>query len=96
MQQLCDELGPHYFDFIFIDADKTNYLNYYELGLQLLRSGGLMVVDNVLWYGHVVNHDDNRPQTRAIRLLNNHIMTDNRIDASLLPIADGVFLVRKK
>lgn len=84
------------FDFIFIDADKANYVAYYELALELITPHGLIAVDNVLWSGDVINPDNTRAQTREIRKLNQHIKNDTRVDVSLLPISDGLFLVRKK
>jgi predicted O-methyltransferase YrrM len=84
------------FDFIFIDADKTNYLNYYECALQLLAPNGVIAIDNVLWSGEIINPDDTRAQTKAIQALNLHIKADERVDISLLPLADGLFLIRKK
>jgi predicted O-methyltransferase YrrM len=84
------------FDFIFIDADKTNYLEYYELALQLITPTGLIAIDNMLWSGDVINPSNTRPQTREIRKLNAHIREDTRVDVSLLPIADGLFLVRPR
>jgi caffeoyl-CoA O-methyltransferase len=84
------------FDFIFIDADKSNYDNYYEKSLQLLRKGGLIAIDNVLWYGKVadVNINDNR--TQKIRDFNTKLAQDSRIDLSLIPIGDGLTLAMKK
>jgi len=84
------------FDFAFIDADKDNYLAYYERSLQLLRSGGLIAVDNVLWGGSVADPSDQRSSTLAIRALNAHIARDERVSSSLAPIGDGLFLVRKR
>ena len=84
------------FDFAFIDADKENYLAYYERSLELLRAGGLLAIDNVLWGGSVANPGDERPTTQAIRALNKHIARDTRVSCSLVPIGDGVFLVRKR
>jgi predicted O-methyltransferase YrrM len=84
------------FDFIFIDADKTNYLNYYECALQLISPKGVIAIDNVLWSGQIINPDDTRAQTKAIQDLNLHIKTDQRVDISLLPLADGLFLIRKR
>lgn len=82
------------FDFIFIDADKTNYLNYYELALKLISPKGIIAIDNVLWDGNVINQDDVSAQTREIRKLNDRIKQDERVTVSLLPIADGLFLVQ--
>ena len=83
------------FDFAFIDADKENYLNYYERTLQLLRPGGLMVIDNTLWSGDVADVTRQDPETCAIRALNQHLHTDSRVQISLLPVADGLTLARK-
>ena len=84
------------FDFAFIDADKVNYQIYYELVLQLLRPGGLLLVDNVLWSGSVADDSIQDESTCAIRDLNTHIHQDNRVDISMLPVGDGLTLVRKK
>jgi predicted O-methyltransferase YrrM len=84
------------FDFAFIDADKDNYLAYYERCLALLRTGGLLAIDNVLWGGSVASPDDQRASTRAIRSLNDFIRQDERVSISLVPIGDGLFLVRKR
>lgn len=84
------------FDFMFIDADKRNYPNYYELGLELLRPGGLIVVDNVLWSGRVVDPTDTDKRTVAIREFNQKLHTDERVDISLVPLADGLTLARKR
>ena len=83
------------FDFAFIDADKTNYDNYYERCLGLVRMGGVIAVDNVLWSGDVVNADSEDEDTRAIRAFNEKLHDDRRIDLSLVPIADGLTLARK-
>ncbi|RJG04752.1 SAM-dependent methyltransferase [Noviherbaspirillum cavernae] len=83
------------FDFAFIDADKSAYDDYYERCLQLLRPGGLIMIDNVLWGGNVVRPADNE-DTAAIQALNVKLHGDARIDLSLLPIADGVTLARKR
>jgi caffeoyl-CoA O-methyltransferase len=90
------EQGQHSsYDFAFIDADKENYDQYYELCLRLLRPGGLMVIDNTLWGGYVADDQVQDADTRAIRALNKKLQTDTRIDMSHLPIADGLTLVRK-
>jgi predicted O-methyltransferase YrrM len=83
------------FDFAFIDADKENYINYYERTLQLLRSGGLMVIDNTLWSGSVADSTRQDAETCAIRALNRHVHADRRVQMSLLPVADGLTLARK-
>jgi predicted O-methyltransferase YrrM len=84
------------FDLGFIDADKTNYLNYYERILKLLRPGGVVMIDNVLWSGAVADPADNEADTVAIRLLNEHVKTDKRVSVSLLPLGDGLTIARKR
>lgn len=83
------------FDFAFIDADKVNYEYYYERCLGLVRMGGVIAVDNVLWSGDVVNVYSEDEDTRAIRAFNEKLSKDRRIDLSLVPIADGLTLARK-
>ncbi len=83
------------FDFAFIDADKRNYDNYYERALQLLRPGGLIAIDNVLWSGRVADESDIDKRTLAIRNFNQKLYQDSRVHISLLPIADGLTLARK-
>src|ERR1051326_277456 len=83
------------FDFVFIDADKSNYWNYYERALQLVRVGGLIVVDNVLWHGDVINHADHTADTEAIRDFNRKIHADNRVALSLATVGDGLMLACK-
>lgn len=84
------------FDFAFIDADKENYENYYERCLTLIRPGGLIAVDNVLWSGRVVDAADQDGDTCAIRAFNQKLLADDRVWLSLLPIRDGVTLACKK
>jgi len=84
------------FDFAFIDADKENYPHYFERCLALLRPGGLIAVDNVLWSGRVADDADNEPDTVAIRAFNRQLHTDDRIALSLLPIGDGLTLALKR
>lgn len=84
------------FDFMLIDADKTSYDGYYERGLTLLRAGGLMAIDNVLWGGSVADPKETDESTRALRALNKKIAKDERVDINLLPIGDGLSLVRKR
>jgi len=84
------------YDFAFIDADKENYVHYYERVLELLRPGGLVLVDNTLWYGRVADPEDADPDTVAIRHFNEHLHRDERIDLSLVPIGDGLTLARKR
>jgi len=84
------------FDFAFIDADKENYPHYFERCLALLRPGGLIAVDNVLWSGRVADESDSEPDTVAIRAFNRQLHTDERISLSLLPIGDGLTLALKR
>ena len=83
------------FDFMFIDADKTSYPIYYEMGLHLLRSGGLLVFDNVLWAGRVADPDAKDADTQALKAINLKIHADPRVDISMVPIGDGLTLARK-
>lgn len=83
------------FDFAFIDADKENYLNYYERALQLVRKGGMIAIDNTLWYGKVADESVQDVDTRAIRELNKALHHDDRIFLSLTQIGDGVTLALK-
>ena len=94
MQSMIDR--QHSFDFIFIDADKNNYLNYYELSLQLLRSNGIIIIDNMLWHGDVADENITNSQTNTIRDLNKKIQQDERVNFSLLPLSDGLSFIRKK
>ena len=94
MQSYIDR--QFYFDLIFIDADKNNYFNYYELSLGLLQTNGLMIIDNMLWSGDVADLNNKDKQTETIRSLNKKILTDNRVEFSLLPLADGLSFIRKK
>ncbi len=84
------------FDFAFIDADKTNYKNYYERALALIRPGGLVAIDNTLWNGAVVDDTNQTDDTRAIREFNTLVHADERVDISLLPIGDGLTLALKR
>ncbi len=86
--------GP--FDFAFIDADKPNYDGYYERALTLLRPGGLIAIDNVLWSGAVANPEINDESTTALRALNKKIHGDARVDMALSTVGDGVMLARKR
>ena len=84
------------YDFAFIDADKENYDGYYERALRLLKPGGLLLIDNVLWGGRVADASADDADTVAIRALNLKIHADSRVDISLLPIADGLTLALKR
>ena len=94
MQSMIDR--QYSYDFIFIDADKNNYPNYYELSLQLLKSNGIIIIDNMLWHGDVADDDKNDSQTKTIRDLNKKIQQDERVNFSLLPLSDGLSFIRKK
>jgi predicted O-methyltransferase YrrM len=85
--------GP--FDFAFIDADKTNYQNYYERCLKLVRRGGLIAIDNTLWYGSVIDPRDRTEDALAIRAFNRKLHRDRRVEISLIPIGDGLTLALK-
>jgi caffeoyl-CoA O-methyltransferase len=83
-------------DFAFIDADKTNYAAYYERAFTLLRPGGLLVFDNVLWSGAVVDETNRKADTEALRALNDQLHEDDRISLVMLPVGDGLTLARKR
>jgi caffeoyl-CoA O-methyltransferase len=87
--------GGGAYDFAFIDADKTNYDSYYERCLTLLRPGGLIAIDNVLWGGAVADAADQTPDTLAIRALNAKVHADERVSISLATVGDGLMLARK-
>lgn len=84
------------FDLAFIDADKINYINYYQRCLELIRPGGLILFDNTLWDGSVADPNDQDDDTVALRALNDALHTDQRIDLSLVPIGDGLSMARKR
>jgi predicted O-methyltransferase YrrM len=84
------------YDFAFIDADKSNYLAYYERLMKLVRPGGLIVVDNTLWGGEVANPRNRDEDTVALREFNDVLLADPRIDLSLLPLGDGLTLARRR
>ena len=96
LQKLIDNGLSNSIDFTFIDADKINYDNYYELCLKLLRPGGLIAVDNVLWSGDVVDERINDIDTESIRALNKKLHSDSRVEISIVPIGDGLTLALKK
>lgn len=93
---LIKEGNTNTFDFIFIDADKANYDQYYEMSLALIRKGGLIAIDNTLWSGRVADLSQNDMGTLVIRKLNEKLLQDQRISLSLIPIGDGLTLARKK
>lgn len=96
LKQLVEEGRSATFDFAFIDADKKNYDNYYEYCLQLLRKGGVVVLDNVLWGGSVIDMEINDEDTEAIRTINKKICEDERVNMVMLPVADGLTLAMKR
>jgi predicted O-methyltransferase YrrM len=96
LDDLLNEGASESFDFAFIDADKENYLPYYERCLKLIRPGGLIAVDNVLWNGSVADPEKTDADTLAIRELNEKLRDDERVDISMVPIGDGLTLARKR
>ena len=96
LDQLLKDGHKNQFDFIFLDADKRNNENYYEQGLLLLRAGGVMAIDNVLWHGRVIDNNNQEKTTEAIRLFNQKISQDPRVDLSMITLGDGVTLARKR
>jgi predicted O-methyltransferase YrrM len=105
LELLIEDGQSESYDFIFIDADKDNYDNYYELSLRLLKKGGLIAVDNVLLFGSVIESSLldislkgklSESNIQAVRNLNKKIKNDNRVDISMLQMADGITLVRKR
>ena len=96
LNSLITRGGSGSYDFAFVDADKPGYDAYYEACLKLLKPGGLVALDNMLWSGRVANPDHHDADTDAIRTLNAKIHADNRVDAVLLTIGDGVMVARKK
>lgn len=96
LKMLLDKGEANSYDFAFLDADKRNYGEYYELLLQLVRSGGLVVIDNVLWHGKVVDPQENDKRTESLRRFNEFVRLDTRVDTSMVPIGDGMTLCRKR
>ncbi len=84
------------FDFAFIDADKENYETYFEQCMQLVRKGGIIVLDNVLWSGKVADPQNEETETAALRSINRMLHSDDRVDLSLIPVGDGLTLARKR
>ena len=95
LRALLEDNHYNYFDFIFIDADKESYLDYYELALLLTKPGGVIAIDNVFWGGTVVNDTVTSEEVRVIRTLNKKIANDPRVNVSMLPIGDGLTLITK-
>ena len=93
MRELKDK--NEIFDLVFIDADKENYQKYYDYGLQLIKKNGLIIIDNVLWHGEVVDEDNNEKFTKIIRDFNNYVKRDKRTEQIILPIGDGFTICNK-
>jgi predicted O-methyltransferase YrrM len=96
LKQLLKAGEASRFDLMFIDADKVSYDIYYEGGLKLLRAGGVMLIDNVLWSGSVADPSIKDEDTSALRALNAKIMADSRVDLVMVPICDGVTMALKR
>jgi O-methyltransferase len=96
LTELVESGAAGTFDFVFIDADKENYENYFELALRLLRTGGLILVDNVLWHGAVIDAAAQDSETKALRAFNERYSNDKRVDISLVPVADGLTFAVKR
>jgi predicted O-methyltransferase YrrM len=96
LDRLLEEGAGESFDLVYVDADKKRYDEYYERALRLVRQGGVIALDNVLWGGAVADPDDRTHQTEALRMLNAKLLSDNRIALSMLPIGDGLSLCRKR
>lgn len=96
LDRLLENGEAETFDFIFIDADKSNYHNYYEKSLKLVRKNGLIVIDNVLWYGKVADKNINDNTTQKIREFNAKLAQDDRIDLTMISMGDGLTLAMKK
>jgi len=89
-----EELKNEKFDMIFIDADKMNYKSYYENSLQLIKKGGLIIIDNVLWHGEVVDEKNNDKFTENMREFNNFVSEDKRVEQIIFPLGDGMTVCR--
>jgi caffeoyl-CoA O-methyltransferase len=94
--ELIPTLQASSFDLVFIDADKKNYSVYYDLVIDRVPSGGVILADNVLWSGKVYSESDNDKDTLAMRAFNDKVTQDKRVEKIILPIRDGVFMIRKK
>ena len=89
-----DNLKNKKFDMVFIDADKMNYKEYYERSLKLMNKGGLIIVDNVLWHGEVIDENNVDKYTISIREFNDHVSKDNRVEQIIVPLGDGMTICR--
>ena len=94
-EEVLNDLAEKNFDIVFIDADKKNNFNYFQLVFDKVRSGGLIIIDNVLWKGKVYG-EENDADTQAIRKLNDQVSVDSRVEKLILPVRDGILLIRKK
>ena len=88
--------SSHIFDLIFIDADKENYLKYYDICIKLINTNGLIIIDNVLWHGEVADNTKNDKFTNIIRDFNKYVKEDNRVIKNIIPIGDGLTICIKK
>ncbi|MBP7901640.1 MAG: O-methyltransferase [Spirochaetes bacterium] len=96
---VLDELSAEYLSqagIVFIDADKKGYIDYYEKSISLLEKGGIIIADNVLFYGNVADESDKSQTTESIRKFNSHVFSDERVNACIVPIGDGLLLAEKK
>ena len=89
-----DELKNYRFDMVFIDADKLNYKKYYEKSLKIIKKGGLIIIDNVLWHGEVVDENNIDKFTLSIRKLNDYVSRDKRVEQIIIPLGDGMTICR--
>ena len=92
--ETLEELNKNEFDMIFIDADKMNYKQYYEKSLELIKKGGLIIIDNVLWHGEVADEKNNDKFTINIREFNKFVNEDNRVEQIIIPLGDGMTICR--
>jgi predicted O-methyltransferase YrrM len=96
MQAMLASGMQQHFDLVFIDADKSNYSNYFDLSMQLVRTGGLILIDNTLWKGRVADNAIQDTDTNAIRELNTRVFKSDHVDISVNPVGDGLTLIRKR
>src|SRR5210317_3029 len=92
--ETLEELNKNEFDMIFIDADKLNYKKYYEKSLELIKKGGLIIIDNVLWHGEVADEKNNDKFTINIREFNKFVNEDNRVEQIIMPLGDGMTICK--
>lgn len=96
LDELIEANQTETYDFAFIDGHKPEYIDYYERLLQLIKPGGVIMIDNVLWSGNVADDEKQDDDTVAIRQFNKHLHNDERVSISMLPVADGITLALKK